>query len=61
MNLFSANCCPTCHSENIHPHTSYFTYRGEQCFIYHCQDCQDYFSEAKGTPLGWFAHPVEQD
>jgi transposase-like protein/IS1 family transposase len=58
MNLFSEDCCPTCHSENIHPHTSYLTNNGEQRYIYHCQDCQDYFSETKATPLAGLRTPL---
>jgi transposase-like protein/IS1 family transposase len=60
MNLFSENCCPTCHSENVHPHTSYLTSSGEQRFIYHCQDCQDYFSETKATPLAGLRTPLSK-
>lgn len=60
MNLFSENCCPTCHSENIHPHTRYLTRRGEQRFIYHCQNCQDYFSETKATPLAGLRTPLSK-
>jgi transposase-like protein/IS1 family transposase len=58
MNLFSEDCCPTCHCENIQPHTSYLTNNGEQRYIYHCQDCQDYFSETKATPLAGLRTPL---
>lgn len=60
MNLFSENCCPSCHCENIHPHTSYLTNNGEQRFIYHCQDCQDYFSKTKNTPLAGLRTPLSK-
>ncbi len=60
MNLFSENCCPTCNSGNVHFHTSYLTKRGEPRFIYHCQDCHDYFSETKNTPLAGLRIPVSK-
>jgi transposase-like protein len=60
MNLFNKNCCPTCNSENIHPHTSYTTKNREQRYIYHCQDCQGYFSETKNTPLAGLRTPLSK-
>jgi len=60
MNLFNENCCPTCNSENVHFHTSYLTKSGERRSIYHCQDCQVYFSETKNTPLAGLRTPVSK-
>ena len=60
MNLFSENCCPTCHSENIRFHTHYLTQSGEQRSIYYCQACQDYFSETKNTPLAGLRIPLSK-
>ena len=60
MNLLSENCCPSCASENVRAHTRYLTKNGEQRTIYHCRDCQDYFSETKNTPLAGLRTPVSQ-
>lgn len=60
MNLFNENCCPTCNSENVHPHTSYTTKNGEVRYIYYCSDCQDYFSETKNTPLAGLRAPLSK-
>lgn len=43
--------CPTCNSENYGLHTTYTVQSGEQRDLYQCNDCGDYFSETKNTPL----------
>jgi len=58
--MFNENCCPTCNSENIEAHTTYTTQNGEQRCIFHCQDCQDYFSETKNTPLAGLRTPLSK-
>jgi transposase-like protein len=58
--MFNENCCPTCNSENIEPHTTYTTQEGEQRSIFHCQDCQNYFSETKNTPLAGLRTPLSK-
>lgn len=58
--MFNEDCCPTCNSGNIHPHTTYTTKNGEERSIFHCQDCQDYFSETKNTPLAGLRTPLSK-
>jgi transposase-like protein len=58
--MFNENCCPTCNAENIEAHTTYTTQTGEQRVIYHCQDCRDYFSETKNTPLAGLRTPLSK-
>jgi transposase-like protein len=58
--MFNQNCCPTCDSENIEIHTTYRTKNGEQRCIFHCQDCQEYFSETKNTPLAGLRTPLSK-
>ena len=60
MKLFNEHCCPTCHSENIHFHTAYTTKNGAARSIHHCQDCGDYFSETKNTPLAGLRTPLSK-
>jgi len=58
--MFKENRCPTCHSESIEAHTTYTIQSGEQRLIYHCQACQDYFSETKNTPLAGLRTPLSK-
>lgn len=58
--MFNENSCPTCNSENIETHTTYTTQNGEQRCIFHCQDCLDYFSETKNTPLAGLRTPLSK-
>jgi len=58
--MFNKNYCPTCNSENIKAHTTYTTQNGEQRTIFHCQNCQEYFSETKNTPLAGLRTPLSQ-
>ena len=43
--------CPMCNSEDLSCHTTYTVLSGERRKLYHCNDCGDYFSETKNTPL----------
>ena len=43
--------CPMCNSEDLSCHTIYTVLSGERRKLYHCNDCGDYFSETKNTPL----------
>lgn len=58
--MFNKNRCPTCNSESIEVHTTYTIQTGEQRHIYHCQACQDYFSETKNTPLAGLRTPLSK-
>lgn len=58
--MLNENGCPTCNSENIEAHTTYTTQNGEQRTIFHCQNCQDYFSETKNTPLAGLRTPLSK-
>lgn len=58
--MFNENRCPTCNSEKIEAHTTYTTQKGEQRCIFQCQDCQDYFSETKNTPLAGLRTPLSK-
>ena len=60
MNLLSENCCPNCHSENIHFHTAYLIKSGAERCIHHCHDCGEYFSETKDTPLAGLRTPLSK-
>ena len=57
MNLAKIRC-PECHSENLRIHTTYSVGSGEERHIYHCQECGDYFSETKNTPLAGLRTPL---
>jgi len=58
--MFNENSCPTCTATNIETHTTYTVQNGEQRCIFHCQDCQDYFSETKNTPLAGLRIPLSK-
>jgi len=58
--MVNENRCPTCDTENIEAHTTYSTKNGEQRCIFHCQDCQEYFSETKNTPLAGLRTPLSK-
>ena len=58
MKLFDTNNCPSCHSENIRLHTTYTIKSGEERTIHKCQDCFEYFSETKNTPLASLNTPL---
>lgn len=50
--------CPMCNSKNFSRHTTYTVQSGEQRELYHCDDCGDYFSETKNTPLAGLHRPL---
>jgi transposase-like protein len=43
--------CPECNSENFKRHCCYTIKSGEARTLFQCQDCSNYFSETKNTPL----------
>jgi len=52
--------CPQCNRDNIKFHTRYTVGSGEQRTIYHCLECDTYFSETKNTPLEGLKTPVSR-
>ena len=50
--------CPECLSKNLKRHTTYEVQSGEQRNIYRCEDCGEYFSETKNTPLEGLRRPL---
>jgi transposase-like protein len=53
------NChCPKCQSKNYKTHTSYTVSNGEERNIYRCQECGNYFSQTKNTPLAGLRKPL---
>ena len=57
MTLLSFHC-PHCQSTNAKTHTSYFVKSGERRNIYHCLDCDNYFSQTKNTALEGLRTPL---
>jgi len=60
MDLLNENSCPSCASEKIKEHTRYTIQNGEERSIYECQQCEEYFSETKNTPLAGLRKPLSQ-
>jgi transposase-like protein len=52
--------CPECNSENFKRHCRYKVKRGEVRTLFVCQDCRNYFSETKNTPLERLNTPVSR-
>jgi transposase-like protein len=50
--------CPECNAENFGLHTTYTVGTGEQRQLYHCPNCDTYFSETKNTPLAGLRTPL---
>jgi len=50
--------CPNCQSLNCKTHTCYKVLSGEERNIYHCQDCDNYFSQTKNTALEGLRKPL---
>ena len=50
--------CPECGGANFWPHTTYTVQSGERRTIYHCRDCDTYFSETCNTPLAGLRRPL---
>ena len=53
-------CCPECNSENFKRHGRYTVKNGEVRTLFVCQDCSNYFSETKNTPLEGLKTPVSR-
>ena len=52
--------CPECNSENFKRHCCYTIKSGEARTLFLCQDCGNYFSETKNTPLAGLKTPVSR-
>ena len=52
--------CPECNSENFKRHCRYSIKSGEPRTLFVCQDCSNYFSETKNTPLAGLKTPVSR-
>ena len=50
--------CPECNSAHHKCHTTYDVACGEKREIRHCLECDNYFSETKGTPLEGLRKPL---
>ncbi len=59
MALLSLHC-PNCNSNNCKTHTRYEVSCGEERNIYCCQECGNYFSETKNTPLEGLNTPLSK-
>ena len=59
MELFPNNC-PDCASQNIHTHTRYQTASNGERRIYHCRDCDSYFSDTVLTPMAGLKTPLSR-
>ena len=49
--ILTENRCPECNAEKVKPHCRYTIKSGERRTVYECQNCGNYFSETKNTPL----------
>jgi transposase-like protein len=52
--------CPECNSENFKRHCRYTIKSGELRVLFVCQDCDNYFSETRNTPLQRLKTPVSR-
>lgn len=52
--------CPECNSENFKRHCRYTIKSGEPRTLFVCQECGNYFSETKNTPLAGLKTPVSR-
>ena len=52
--------CPECQAEQIKRHTGYTVQDGESRTIFQCQECGNYFSETKNTPLEGLQTPISR-
>jgi transposase-like protein len=59
MDLFS-HPCPCCASAEIVPHTRYHTQNHGPRTIYHCRECDIYFSETFATPIAGLNTPLSR-
>jgi transposase-like protein len=59
MDLFS-HPCPCCGNNEIRPHTRYKTQAYGDRTIYHCLECDSYFSETFATPISGLTTPLSR-
>jgi transposase-like protein len=59
MDLFS-HPCPCCASADIVVHTRYTTQNHGPRTIYHCRECDIYFSETFATPIAGLTTPLSR-
>lgn len=59
MNLHETHC-PTCYSTALAPHMTYTTHAHGPRILYHCHDCDAYFSETKHTFLEGLRTPISR-
>ncbi|MFM7449369.1 MAG: hypothetical protein ACKO24_12325 [Leptolyngbyaceae cyanobacterium] len=59
MEPFSQSC-PCCNGTNIHPNGRYETQNNGTRTIYHCRDCDAYFSETYDTPIARLRTPLSR-
>ena len=56
--MFNQVKCPFCHSKTCHSHQHYETVHNGTRTLFQCDDCQQIFSETKGTFLEGIRKPV---
>jgi transposase-like protein len=56
----SSNHCPDCNSQQVKAHTRYQTVHHGARRIYHCQDCDAYFSDTVATPIAGLRTPLSR-
>lgn len=59
MDLF-AHPCPCCAGTDIHPHTRYLTQGYGTRTVFHCRQCDIYFSETFATPITGLKTPLSR-
>ncbi|NKB18513.1 MAG: hypothetical protein HC770_11580, partial [Pseudanabaena sp. CRU_2_10] len=59
MDLFS-HPCPCCGNNEICPHSRYKTLAYGERTIYHCLECDIYFSETFATPIAGMTNPLSR-
>ena len=59
MDLFS-HPCPCCASTDVRQHTRYTTQNHNLRTIYHCRECDIYFSETFATPMAGLTTPLSR-
>jgi transposase-like protein len=57
MSLFELNC-PECNYQDLKCHTTYTVNDGEERQILNCQECGNFFSETKNTPIARLRTPL---
>jgi len=59
MELFS-HACPNCRNTEVSTHTRYTTQMHGTRTIYHCRQCDIYYSETFATPIAGLTTPLSQ-